>query len=144
MARMIDIRLLGSKKLQRKLDKLHSTVAGRVVRESIKDAMDPVRKLAQRRAPVKSGRLRRSIRIASFRGRRNSGLIGAVVRTGTRRQLKIDPTDKYYYPSALEYGTEHIRARSFMRSSLATKKAEVLNSVRINLRRNIEKAGKSG
>ena len=121
-----DIKLLGDKKLQRKLNKMDKRVAGKVLKQSMKSAMEPVRELAARRAPVRTGKLRKSIRTAVYSGR---NFAGAVVRTGTRAQLGIEPGDSYYYPSALEYGTSKIRPRSYMRSSLYDRRKMVLAAV---------------
>jgi hypothetical protein len=48
------------------------------------------------------------------------------VRTGTRRQLKIEPDNDYYYPAAHEYGSKNQPARSFMRSALFDRKRQAL------------------
>jgi len=124
MPKFIDIRVVGGKRLNKKFNKLDTKVKGKIMREATKTAMQPVLELAKNRAPVKTGLMRRSLKIASFRGR---NAVGAVVRTGTRRQLKILANAKGYYPAAVEYGTRKLRARPFMRSSLAARKPQALS-----------------
>ena len=120
----LNYRVKGAAQLKAKLDNMSRRVSGKLMTEAVKTAMEPVKNLAISRAPVDSGLLRRSIKIGVAKSRY---LKGAVVRTGTRRQLNIPDDAKYYYPAALEYGTKHIVARSFLRSSLADRKSQALN-----------------
>ena len=121
-----DIRILGDKKLLAKLKKLEHRMQGKVLREAMRSSMEPVKKLAITRAPVLTGALRKSIKIAAYS---RKGVIGASVRTGTRKQLKIPDNAKYYYPAAIEYGTRKTEGSSFLRSSLFDRKGQVLNNV---------------
>ncbi len=120
---MFDLTVLGDKKLQRKLNKLEKKLGSKVMRSSLKTAMEPVRDLAKRRAPVDTGLMQRSIRIGT---KSNRNGVSAMVRTGTRKQLKIPEDDKYYYPAAIEYGSRLQPARSFLRASLGRLKGTVL------------------
>jgi len=134
-----DISILGDRQLQKKLSSLRKIVQKPIVRDAMKDAMKPVEDMARRNAPVKTGRLQKSIKVVSYTAKR--GIIGAAVRSGTRRQLRIDPSDPYYYPAALEYGapSRGIPARSFMRSALFAQKNRVLQRFRSYLKSIIEK-----
>lgn len=116
--------LKGDRELKAKLESMSRGMQGKALRDAIRKGIEPVRKLAAQRAPVRTGRLQKSIKVASYRGRR--GVLGASVRTGTRRQLRITPEDPYYYPAAHEYGSKTQRAKSFMRSSMFDRKRQAL------------------
>ncbi len=134
---MFDISVLGDKKLQKKLDKMDKKLRSKTMKASMKTAMEPVKELAKQRAPRDRGLLQRSIRIGTKMNRKG---VSAMVRTGTRRQLKIDPSDKFYYPAAIEYGSRFMPARSFLRSALSTRREKVLNIFGRELTNNLVKA----
>lgn len=136
MAKAFSIKILGDKKLQKKLDKLSKRVQGPLIKDAARAAMEPVKDLARAHAPVLTGSLKKSIGIGTFS---RKGRIGAVVRTGTRRQLKIPPEAPYYYPAAIEYGTRKLTANPFMRSALFARKGKALNIFRSYLKRVLEK-----
>lgn len=116
--------LKGDRELKAKLESMTRGIQNKAMRAALRAGMGPVASLAKQRAPVLTGRLQKSIKIASYRGKR--GIVGAVVRTGTRRQLRIMPENPYYYPAALEYGTKKRKGKSFMRSSLFDRKRQAL------------------
>ena len=132
---MFDLKILGQKDLERKLAKMDTKLQSKVMKEALKTSMQPVQALAKQRAPQDKGLLRKSIRIAVRSNRRG---VSAMVRTGTRKQLKIPMDAKYYYPAAHEYGTRYMPARSFLRSSLNDRKETVLGSVATQVRRILE------
>jgi len=117
--------LKGDRELRAKLESMSRGMQNKAMRAALRKGMEPVAALAKQRAPVLTGRLQKSIKVASYRGKR--GILGAVVRTGTRRQLRITPEEPYYYPAALEYGTKKRKGRSFMRSSLFDRKRQALS-----------------
>lgn len=112
MARpVIDISILGDKALERSLSQLHDRIQRKVVRQAMRKSMKrangyvvqnlsgiPVSPdtgrwlMAQSgQKPVVDGRSRTKIRLG--------------VPYPTREQLGIPAGDKYFYPSAIEYGT---------------------------------------
>ena len=127
MSGLISLRLLGAKKLEKKLNKLENKVKSKAMRDAAKTAMAPVAILAKSRVPVDTGRLQRSIKVATFSAKRGD-IIGAQVRTGTRKQLRIPEKSEYYYPAAIEYGTSTRGERSFLRSAMGDKKSAVIAS----------------
>lgn len=133
---MFDLRLLGDKKTQRKFNKLEKRFQVKALREAGKAALRPVAALAKTRVPVASGRLKASIKVATFSEHRGR-TIGAAVITGTRKQLHIAADDKYYYPFAIEYGSKKRAPDSFLRTSLADKKTTALAIFRDELRRQV-------
>ena len=116
--------LKGDRQLKAKLESMSKGLQNKAMRAALRKGIEPVAVLARQRSPVRTGRLQKSIKVASYRGKR--GVIGASVRTGTRRQLRITPEDPYYYPAALEYGTKARQGRSFMRSALFDRKRQAL------------------
>jgi len=133
---LFSLKLLGAKKLERKLTALGKRLGGKALRDATKEAMEPVAKLARSRAPVHFGRLKASIKVATLS--RKSGAQGAQVRTGTRKQLRIDQKTPYYYPASIEYGTRDRAADSFLRSSMGDLKGQVIRSFSGILKKFIE------
>ncbi len=121
---MFSLSIKGSKKLNKKLNNMKLGVARKIVRPALHSALVPVVQTAKALAPVESGRLKKTIK-SFVKSSRRRGAIGQV-RTGTRRQLRIPPDSKYYYPAAIEYGTRHMAARSFLRSALGRQKNRAL------------------
>jgi HK97 gp10 family phage protein len=132
----ISFTVKGGKELDRTLNKMDRRLASKALKGGMKAAMEPVKDEAKRRVPVDTGLLRRSIRIATYGGK---GYVGAVVRSGTRKQLKIPQDAKHYYPAYIEYGSQGKLARPFLRSAFAAKKNMVLNRVADDIRKAIER-----
>ena len=119
MAQTIDVKMFGGKDVQRKLDRLPNKFQKRVVKAAAKKAAEPILAAAKARAPVASGRHRDNLKIAAKSGRKD---VGAVIRTGTRKQLRIPVDAKGYYPAALEFGTPTVAARPHIRPALDAKR----------------------
>ncbi len=135
---LFDMRLLGAKKLEKKLTKLGKRIGKKVIKEAAKKALAPVQKLAKSRAPIDTGRLQKSIKIAVYSAKRGD-IFGAQVRTGTRKQLRIPPKAKYYYPAAIEYGTGSRAPRSFLRSAMGDMRRQVIGGFSGILKKVIER-----
>jgi HK97 gp10 family phage protein len=112
----VNISLLGDKELQSRLDGLEPAVAKKIVRKAIRVIGNDIRNDARALAPVKTGALRRSIKVRAIR--RSRGRMGVIVRTGTREELGIENDDKGYYPAVQEYGSETVPARPYLRPAL--------------------------
>jgi hypothetical protein len=105
-----EIVVLGDKLLLMKLAKLGP--AGRkVARKASREVAKGLQTRVQAAAPVKSGTLRKQMKIRALKGRGNDG---AVVRTGTREEMGIAPGAEHYYPAALMYGHGNVAAVPFM------------------------------
>lgn len=99
----VNVKLLGDKKLDKKLKELESRTQKKVVRKAMRNTAKAVQKDVRSAAPVASGRLRKSIKVrASKRSRRR---IGIEVRTGERSELGIEPSERGYYPASIEFGS---------------------------------------
>ena len=171
--RGIDIRVLGSIELQRVLDSIPFKVQKKVLRPALRAAAKIVRKDVKRLAP-KSDKRRRSgkhlkdtIRVRA--GKRKRGVTRIQVQTGSRAELGISATDKYYYPMAIEYGrrktgsgvgiirsltaaarkafrrsgsfmgNNELHARPFMRPAINQNERRVRAIIKVRLRKEIRK-----
>lgn len=117
MAAVVDIRVIGDKRLARKLKRLDGAVQRDIVRKALRKAARPVLQEAQALAPVKTGTLQSSLIIRAFRGRGRA--VGVVVQTRNREFFGIAPDDPYFYPAVVEY-----RHKSYLRAAVDTRRAE--------------------
>ncbi|MBT8046401.1 MAG: HK97 gp10 family phage protein [Pontiella sp.] len=140
MSDYIDIRFLGDKDLQRKLKRLEIKTQRAIVRPSMKKSMVQVKDKAQELAPVKTGKLRDSIKQGRQRTRR--GITRASVVTGTRQELGIAPDARGFYPAAHEYGSKNQPARSYLRRALSELKGQVLGQLADLIGKGIEREAK--
>lgn len=94
-------KLIGDKRLARKMELLAVGIQRKIVRKALRRAARPVRDRARSLAPVRTGALRKSIKVraAKLRGR---GRIGILVKTGTREELGIEASNRWYYPAVVE------------------------------------------
>lgn len=129
---MITGSLLGDKELRRALEGLPDNIRNKALRQALREEMKPVLDDAQQNAADTSQRLARTMRLRALKLRRSTG-IGVKVETGTREELGIPADDRYYWPAAIELGTEFIRPRAYMRRALAKHKSNMLNRVARNM-----------
>lgn len=113
------------------------------MRQALRQAGKYYMALAKARAPRESGRLSTTMRLRSLK--RRKGRIGIMVQTGTRSQLGIDPKQRGYYPSHVEFGHRdrsgvHHAANPYMRSSLRTGQQAIFAILRQELDNGIEAA----
>lgn len=88
------VKLDGLKELNKALKKLEGKVARKIAREGLKAAAVVIRKEMRRRAPIKTGQLRKRIRYRLKRMRGGAGYTGKV---------GVDVT--VFYARFIEYGT---------------------------------------
>jgi len=140
--KIVDIRLLGDVELQRKLQRLPIVLQRKVVRESLRRGGKPVLEEAKRLVPADTGALKASIKLrATERGGRKKrrGEFGVYVQTGTREELGISADAKYYYPAAVELGTDKMPARSYLRAAVDNKRAESIAIIAQEVGQRIER-----
>ena len=99
----VDIRLFGVPEVQRALRQLPTAYSEQALKSALRAAAVPVRKEMARRAPVRTGNLRKSIGIEVLR----RGALSVAV--GARRAPW-----KGYHIHLVEFGTRHSRARPFI------------------------------
>lgn len=103
MAKLIDISMLGDKKLQRDLNRLGVKIGKKILRQAMRAEQKTTASLIKQKAPVDTGAHRDHIRVAAAKGQRR-GYFGITIRTGTREELGIPQSDRGYYPIVLERG----------------------------------------
>lgn len=135
--RYIGAKIEGLKELDRALKQLPLAVQKRVLRATLQKAGQPIVEDAQGRAPRLTGELAERITIKATLSRRQRRRMrkekGAVV-------MFVGSTD----PKAhlLEFGTEKMAARPFLRPSWDAGKAQVLATIRTELWTAIQKAAR--
>ena len=132
----IDIDMLGDKELARDFAALPFKVQKKLFRKSLRPGAKIVQARAKELVPVKTGRLKRSLKIRATRRARR--VLGVQVLTGTREQLGISPDAKGYYPAALEYGYKTasgkvVPKRSYLRRAADEKKELVIRKISTGL-----------
>lgn len=105
----MDAEVIGLEGFDRKLKDLEAKLAKKIVRQALRAGGKIVATKAKALVPVDTGALRKSIKVRAAKGRR--GTIGIRVATGTRQELGIDASDRWYYPAVVEYlSTSYLRA----------------------------------
>jgi len=131
MAGGVDISLIGDKELQRKFKTLVGKVQKKIARKAIRAGAKIVLADAKNRAPVLSGKLKKSLKVKAIK--RSRSTIGVLVQTGTREKLNIPEGSKYYYPAAVEYGHGGVAAKPFLRPALDTNADRALSTIQREL-----------
>lgn len=142
MAKMISIEVLGDKALQRKLRALPIAMEKKIVRKALREAGRPILASAKALVPVRTGALKKSLRLRALK--RSRGSFGVQVRTGTREELGIPADAPYYYPMAVEVGTGHAPAHPYMRPALKSNEGKSIRIAAAEIRRGIEEVARSG
>jgi HK97 gp10 family phage protein len=122
----IRVELKGFEHITRKFDELGRGIQNKVMSPALKAGAKVILTRTKELVPVgtkikgnktyKPGRLRKSLKVK--KGVRSRKSISWYIQTGTREKLGIAKSDKGYYPFSLEYGTQFIRARPYMRPAL--------------------------
>lgn len=131
-----DISILGDKDLDRKFAQATAKLQKKVLRPAMRKGARPILQDAKVGAPVRLGRMKKTLKIRAMKRSRNR--IGVMIQTGTRAQLGIDANDPYYYPMAVETGTRRMAARPFMRPALKKNKAKTMGILSREIRRGLQ------
>lgn len=97
--------------------------ASKMAASALTDAAAIVEAEMKRLAPVETGNMRDKIHTTKPAIKPNEASIR--VQTGRREEMGIDPNDPYYYPAAVEFGTDTQEPRPFVRPAIDNKKNEV-------------------
>lgn len=111
------LRITGHKEIDKKLRKLPEKVTKKILRRAMTKALKPVRDTARGYCPVDTGKLRDSIKIRA--GNRS--------RLAIKRQVTTSGSDNMfsgetYYGGMVEYGTQNMQAKPFMRPAYDAEK----------------------
>lgn len=144
---MITAKLEGLKELEKILLKLPEKIQGKVLRTSTVAGGRVIQKEIKRRVPTKTGALKRAIRVVSLKNK--AGNTKAEVAVGVQRIVKPkksknraskpEKASDVFYWRFLEFGTKHIPAKNFIRSSFEDRKRDAAEEIRKRLKLNIEK-----
>jgi len=122
-----DIQLMNFKSLDRALKTLPDRIAGKVIRSATLSGAGIIRKEARSRVAVDDGNLKKNI---------SSKLKN---KSDTHVTYSVGPTNKAFYGTFLEFGTEHIRAQPFLRPAFDEKKGEAARKIEERLIKGIER-----
>lgn len=136
------IKIEGLKELDAALAELPKATAKNVLRRVGRKALEPMVAAARDGAPVKSGALRKSMKVASRLSKRQASL--------HRKMFKSDKASVELFAGAsnlphahlLEFGTVNIAPRPFMRPAWDGNHRGMLESIKTDLAIEIEKAAK--
>ena len=123
---MTKLTMTGGPELERALKELGGQIAGRLGANAARAGGREIVKAAKARAPVKTGRLKGSIRVFS----------------GTKRQgstIEIAVGSDVFYARLLEFGTAHIPAKSFLRAAADEQGQQAVDKMAKNLRDGVER-----
>jgi len=123
MTLAVDIKVLGVPELEKELKRLEARVQRTIVRSALRKSAKRVRgyvveNLSNDKVNVRTGRLRQAFQETSIRGSSRRGFIRLGIAFPEREALGIGPFDKYYYPTAVEYGHGEVRAYPYMRPAV--------------------------
>lgn len=136
---MISADVSGDKELIQalgKLDKRGKKIARQAARAVAKVVADDIGSTA----PARTGLLRSKIKVRS--GSRRRGQVSMIVRTGTRPEMGIDPSSRWYYPAIVEYGNAKrgLAPNPFMARGLERNRARATAALRRHIWRGIAAA----
>ncbi len=146
MADGVTIQLTGIDDILRKLNTLDDRVAKKVVRKEVRGGTKVIADEAKARSLVDEGTMKRSISVRA-RKKRRRGEISMNLIFNVRKFPKLTRGStkqrRYFYPAAIEYGTNKMKAKPFVRPAWDSKKrpvlARILNGIRAGIEREAHK-----
>lgn len=130
--------MLGDKELAAKFDTLSSGVQRRIIKPALTEGAEYIKMYAQMLAVRCTGNMANTLYVSPREGKQR-GVVSIQVSTGDRIVLGIPPRAKYYYPAAVEFGTDKMPARPFMRPAVYENEAIVMIKLGDALREAVEK-----
>jgi HK97 gp10 family phage protein len=135
MAKMT-IAMTGDKALDRKLKKLGKD-SKKAVRKASRPALKPVLQESRELAPVRTGALKKSIKIRALKRSR--------VWTGSRVTTALGKGQNQFYGGFQEYGTKRgVKARRFMGQAAERKRQQAMGIYKRELGKQIVELAKKG
>lgn len=139
---LVDISLVGDKALQRKLKSLDFALQKKILRKALRAGAKPVRDAARTNAPVREGKIKKSIKVRAMKRSRKG--IGVLVAVGTRQELGISEEDFYNYAVGTELGTSKAAAQPYLRPALDSKSSEALKIIAREIDAGIKSEARKG
>ncbi len=154
MAKKFDIAVLGDKQLAKQFDALEKKTQGKILRPAMRKGMKIVLAAAKAAVPVKTGKLKKSLKIKALTkknlGSKVSG-VGLAIFTGTAEELGIKQrTGKKggYYPLSVEVGYRKkngliVPGRPFLRPAMKNNEPQVFQIMRTEMNAGIKKLARA-
>lgn len=123
------------KKLERRLGAAPKKLKTKLLKKAVRDAARPVLDDAKRFVPTDTGRLKKSIKLRALkrsRTRTRAGIIGVRIVTSKSDNVFAGST---YYGGMVEFGTDRMPARSFMRFAMDINEGTVKDVYRAAVRK---------
>ena len=134
-----DVSVLGSPELTRIFRSLSRAAGAKILRPSLRKGAKLVLATARANAPRgPTGATAANIKLKASTRR---GTVSVRVQTGSREAMGIPKTAKYYYPAALELGTEDLAARPWLRPALESNRAAALAAIAAEAWHRVEALG---
>lgn len=134
---MIQATLLNQKDLEREWNALPDKIRTKALRQAIRDKGKEIFDDAKANARETTPRLARTMKLRALKSK-TRGVVGIRILTGTREELGIPASDRYYWPAAIELGTRFIEPRAFMRRAIKKHEATTLTDLQQFMRQRIE------
>lgn len=129
---MAAFRITGIAEIDRALRELEPKIAKKVLRQACRKALKPVKDAAQANAPVKSGQVKKAIKVKAGKRRRDQIRLDVTIGAG-------DFVGKQFYGSFLEFGTESIEAREFLRRAYESQQEQARRIAQAEILKGIER-----
>lgn len=127
----LQVQIFGLDELQRELNDLPDEVQKTILKAAMDEAAKVMLDEAKRLAPYRTGKLRDSIEIREVKPRQNEAF-----------RYAISPHVRYAAP--VEYGTNRMAAKPFMRPTHDGKKDQVVRDTREDVMAGIERLADKG
>ena len=131
---MVSFKMTGLDALDKALKKLESKVQRRVLNKAARAGARVVQKRAKALAPVRTGALRRAIRVVTMKAKKGQGKVAVTVKSGRGEKRDV------FYAHMVEFGTIGARTRPFMRPAFDETQKEQLDAIGKTLAQEIIKA----
>lgn len=126
-------KVVGTRKLRRKIKRLQADVRGDLLAEAALEGAKPIAEDAQRRAPVRTGLLESEVIAVEFKRRRK----------GHSAEVGVGPSVKAPHGILQELGTAHHAAQPFLRPAFQAKRGRAVLRIGARLRRSIEQIART-
>lgn len=134
-----DVSVLGSPELTKIFRSLSRQAGAKILRPSLRKGAKLVLATARANAPRgPTGATAANIKLKASTRR---GTVSVRVQTGSREAMGIPKAAKYYYPAALELGTEDLAARPWLRPALESNRSAALAEIGAEAWRRVEALG---
>ncbi|ARK91065.1 HK97-gp10 family putative phage morphogenesis protein [Burkholderia pseudomallei] len=135
---MSSVQIVGLNDLRVDFERLAKSQSRAALRKATLAGAAIIRDEARKRAPKKTGKLRRNIVSAALRQKDASGLATAGVRVRTKG--KADSPNNAFYWRFDEFGTQYMKAQPFMRPAFDASIADAEGAIRTELAHAIDRA----